>query len=289
MSTGITSSAVLVDLNISVWTARKLDKKVSEEVDTMKGTTVRAGNYSKNLLAGSGSLDKIVKHAAMTRTWHIGQTLPWSDAGTRMLPTKNFLDYKTGIGHREAEFNTLCAAFYTDYPNLVSAAVMRLGGMCDLAEYPDVGVLPSKFRFKVEFSPIAEAGDWRVDVENETRDELIKQHESSLKEKEASAMQGLWEQLHDSVTHMSTMLADVAESDGTVSRRQFRASMIDNALQQCAMLTKLNVANDPKLEQMRKEMERAVSGVPVDVLRNSDEARASVKTKLDEIINKMSW
>ena len=29
----ITASAVLVELNISVWTARKLDKKVSEEIN----------------------------------------------------------------------------------------------------------------------------------------------------------------------------------------------------------------------------------------------------------------
>ena len=29
----ISNSAMLVDLNISVWTGRKMDKKVSEEVD----------------------------------------------------------------------------------------------------------------------------------------------------------------------------------------------------------------------------------------------------------------
>jgi hypothetical protein len=287
--TGITQSAVLVDLNISVWTARKLDKKVSEEVDVMKGATVRAGNYSKNLLAGSVSLDKIVKHAALARTWHTGQTLPWSDAGTRMLPTKNFLDYKTGINQREAEFNALCAAFYTDYPNLVNAAVMRLGGMCDLSEYPDVNSLPNKFKFRVQFSPIAEAGDWRVDVENETRNELIKQHEDNLRDKEADAMQELWTQLHNTLTHTSTMLSDTKDEAGALSRRPFRATMIDNALQQCTMLSKLNVANDPKMEQARQEMERALTGVHVDTLRNSDEARLSVKSKLDDIINKMSW
>jgi hypothetical protein len=286
---GITQSAVLVDLNVSVWTARKLDRKVSEEVDAMKGATVRAGNYSKNLLAGSGSLDKIVKQAALARTWHTGQTLPWSDAGTRMLPTKNFLDYKTGITQREAEFNALCVTFYADYPNLVNAAVMRLGGMCDLSEYPDVNALPNKFKFKVQFSPIAEAGDWRVDVENETRDELIKQHEDNLRDKEATAMQDLWAQLHETLTHTSLMLSDSKDDAGVPSRRPFRTNMIDNALTQCSMLSKLNVANDPKMEQARREMERALTGVHVDTLRSSDEARLSVKSKLDDILNKMDW
>jgi hypothetical protein len=36
MSISIASSAVLIDLNISVWTARKLDKNVSKEIDVNK-------------------------------------------------------------------------------------------------------------------------------------------------------------------------------------------------------------------------------------------------------------
>jgi len=34
----IQNSSMLVDLNISVWTGRKMDKKVSEEIDASKGT-----------------------------------------------------------------------------------------------------------------------------------------------------------------------------------------------------------------------------------------------------------
>ena len=49
---GIATSAMLVELNVSCWTARKLDKQVSEEVDAVKKTRARGGNYHKNLLAG---------------------------------------------------------------------------------------------------------------------------------------------------------------------------------------------------------------------------------------------
>ena len=61
MSNSIASSAVLVDLNISVWTARKLDKTVSKEIDIDKNTTTKAGNYNKHLLAGAGELERITK------------------------------------------------------------------------------------------------------------------------------------------------------------------------------------------------------------------------------------
>ena len=31
------------------------------------------------------------------RTWHYAQTLPWSDGGSRLLPMKNFFDYKATL------------------------------------------------------------------------------------------------------------------------------------------------------------------------------------------------
>ena len=76
----ISASAVLVDLNISIWTARKTDRKVSEEINIAKNTTTNAGNYSKNLLAGSNTLVEITKYAAGIRHWHNTQTLPWLSA-----------------------------------------------------------------------------------------------------------------------------------------------------------------------------------------------------------------
>ena len=59
MTISIASSAVQIDLNISVWTARKLDKKVSKEIDVTKGTTTQAGNYNKHLLAGTKQIKDI--------------------------------------------------------------------------------------------------------------------------------------------------------------------------------------------------------------------------------------
>ena len=55
----IQNSAMLVDLNISVWTGRKMDKKVSDEIDASKNTKARAGNYHKKLLAGTQKLEQL--------------------------------------------------------------------------------------------------------------------------------------------------------------------------------------------------------------------------------------
>ena len=73
----IQNTSVLVDLNISTWTGRKLDKKVSGEIDASKGTKTRAGNYHKQLMAGTDKLEEVQKivgaapraDAALVRCW----------------------------------------------------------------------------------------------------------------------------------------------------------------------------------------------------------------------------
>jgi len=64
---GIHTSAMLVELNISNWTAKKLDRRVSEDVDAANETKARSGNYNKNLLAGTQVLDSIIKYSANAR------------------------------------------------------------------------------------------------------------------------------------------------------------------------------------------------------------------------------
>ena len=56
--TDLTSRAMLVELQVSQWTARKYDRKVSNEVAEQHGAEHDMGRYNKNLL-GKGSLSAI--------------------------------------------------------------------------------------------------------------------------------------------------------------------------------------------------------------------------------------
>ena len=72
----ISSSAMLVQLNVSTWTARKKDKEVSKKVARDNGASDRAGNYNKNLLAGCTELDDLKKFVGNARNTHYAMTLP---------------------------------------------------------------------------------------------------------------------------------------------------------------------------------------------------------------------
>jgi hypothetical protein len=91
------------------------------------------------------------------------------------------------------------------------------------------------------------------------------------------------------LSHLSERLTDAKDEDGDVKHKQFRSNIIDNVLDRCSVLTKLNITNDPKLEQARQNLERILCDTHVDTIRDSHEARNSVKSKVDEILNKMEW
>lgn len=276
----ISNSAMLVDLNISVWTGRKMDKKVSEEVDATKGTKARAGNYHKKLLAGSDKLEKIQKIVSAVRTWNYSNTLPWSDGGSRLLPMKNFFEYKAMLNNFEQQYQQAVDEFLQEYPQLVSTSAFTLGSLFDRGEYPDAESLRNKFGFKYVFCPVPDAGDFRIDVEEEAKAELQQQYKSYYETKLAEAMQDAWTRLHDTLKHLSERMDYTDES-----KKKFWDSTITNATELCSLLSNLNVTNDPKLEDARRKLEKALAGVKPEDIRESEAIRTNVKSKVDEILN----
>jgi hypothetical protein len=292
----IGSSAMLVELSISSWTARKLDKKVSAKVDVAKNTKVSAVNVNKNLMAGTGVLDKIIKYAAGARAWHVAQTLPWSDNGSRLLPMSNFMAYKEQLTVMEDNFNALVDKFVDSYPDLVSAAAFQLGDLFDRNEYPDVNTLKQRFKFNYSFFPVPNAGDFRVDINEEAKAEIIANCNKAHQDRLENAMKDAWKRLHECLTRMSDRLdVDVVDSDdpdthGQVQKmRVFRDTLLENAVEMVDMLKHLNITKDPSMEQARQALKKALGDYDLDDLRSSITARNAVKTQVDAILSKFNF
>jgi hypothetical protein len=275
-----TLNAAIVELNVSCWTARRLDKKVSDEVKANKGAASNdAIRANKNLLAGMNNLKRVTDFVALTRNDFYRLTLPWSDSGQRLVPMMQFFELKQWINDQEATFNQLVAEFLRDYPTLISAQAFQLGALFDRNEFPDVEEIATKFRFKVGFLPLPSTGDFRIDAPNEVVEGMQKEYEAMYNERIAQVNQDLWIRLHDTLRHMSDRLG----YDSTGKAKIFRDSMVENAVELCDMLKRLNVTNDPKLEKARSSLESALLGVDASEIR-LEGARDEIKHKVDVVI-----
>jgi len=280
----LASMAMLVELRISTWTARKRDNATTEEVNRSKNANDDAGSVYKYLMAGSDHLKKIEKYAAKCRAWNGQQTLPWMK-GVGLLPMENFFSYREQLGTMEANFNELVAEFIKVYPSLVSAQAFKLGDYFVAEEFPPAESLPRRFRFEYNFLPVPEKGDFRIKCEDRVRQDLAEQYDKMFNQKLAEAMREPWERLHEVLQHMTERLSDA--DDGT--RNIFRDSIVNKPLELCALLSRLNVTKDPQLEEARRMLEVALVGVSPEDLRKIPSARAELKSSVQDIINKFTW
>lgn len=280
----LASMAMLVELRISTWTARKRDNDTTEEVNRAKNANSDAGSVYKYLMAGSDHLKKIEKYAAKCRAWNNQQTLPWMK-GVGLLPMENFFAYRDQLGTMESNFNALVDDFIKVYPSLVSAQAFKLGDYFKAEEFPDAETLPRRFKFEYNFLPVPEKGDFRIQCEDRVRQDLAEQYDKMFNQKLADAMREPWERLHEMLTHMAERLTDAP--DGT--RNIFRDSLVNKPLELCGLLSRLNVTKDPQLEEARRMLEKALSGIDAEDLRKLPSARAELKSSVESIINKFSW
>jgi len=282
----ITSSAVLVEMNISVWTANRLDKAATTDLIARNHATVAdAAQVRKNLMAGTTLRKSIADYAAGCRLWHNTHTLPWADKGPRVLPTSLFMDYKQELNIRRETFLKSVAEFRDKYPALVKIAANYMGTLHDPADYPPVDEVMGKFGFKVVFSPVPESGDFRLDIPQQELEDMRRTYDDAFDTRLAEAMRTPWEQLHKMLAGMSAKLAEGDEE----TKKRWHDTFLTNALELCGMLTHLNITNDVKLEAARRQLEVALIGADIDDIKENEDTRAGLKAKLDTILKGYEW
>ena len=278
----LSTSALLFDISFSVWTGRKQDKNAPREVTNNKKAAKDAASVTQYLMAGTEKLNRIVSFTQQVRHWVNENTLPWSDTGTRLLPADKFMEFKDELNKKEQLYEDLVAEFLDEYPTLVSAAAFKLGDMFNRDEYPTVDEIQGKFGVHYSFSPITQVQDFRVQMGEETVKELKNQYETYLASKLTAAMDEAWGRLYDTLNHMSTQLG----LDETGKKRKFHGSVLSGASELCGLLSSFNIANDPNLETMRKDLENVLFGIDADEVKKREGAREELKSRVDSLLEK---
>ena len=285
----IDTCAMLVELSVSQWTARKLDRSVSDELVANKQAQNKgAARVNKHLLAGRNELEVISKFVTQTRDIVYDNTLPWSDSGIRLLPSAKFMEFNAKLQEAEDKFYGLVTEFVQVYPSLITAQAMALGDMFKRDDYPHPDDIEHRFRFSVNYMPVPASGDFRVDIGNDAQEELRKKLSSLADERVEHAMKDIKARLLEHLKRMSDRLS-IDYVSGEAKPRKFYDSLLDGAHDLCDLASSLNIINDPQLEDARKALKKAIGGIDVKDLRKDVGARTDVKTQVDDILSKFSF
>jgi hypothetical protein len=277
----LNDKALLVQLSISTWTARKYDKRVSKEANHAFNASESAGRFNKALLPAADILIDVSRKAGAIRNKFYANTLPWSSEGTALLPTANYLGFMTDFRTEKSEWERLVSKFVRAYPDLVEEARYSLGDMFNDNDYPSQHEIGKRFNIDIAVSPVP-TSDFRVDVTNEEMILIQQDVEQRVQKAQAAAMREVWDRLHKRVSHMADRLSDTSPD-----QRQHQ-STVDNVKDVCEMLKVLNVMDDPDLEAMRQEVEQKLTRYDIVDYKDDPVLRQATAATAKDIIDRMS-
>lgn len=274
----LSDKALLVQLSISQWTARKYDKKATEQVASANNAAVQSGRYNKSLLPMNDFLANVHQKSTLIRKKYYANTLPWGIDGTQILPSANYLSFMTDFRKEKYEWQMVVNSFLSEYMRLKTHARVSLNTLYNEADYPSQDEVASKFNMDMSIMPVPD-GDFRVDVAEEELARITADVERRVVDASQNAMKEAWTRLHDRVKHMAEKLDD--------PKAVFRDTLVENTREICSVLTRLNFTDDPNLEAMRQEVEQSLTKHHPDALRNDPDLRRDKAAEAKAIMAKM--
>ena len=279
----IGSSAMLVDVSVSVWTGRKKDRKASDDVTQANFAASGVASVHKKLMADCQELVAIQKFVANGRNRHSAMTMPWSDTGLRLLPTTQYFKYHQAMTEMQDEFHRLVNTFLQGYEWEITQASAKLGDLFNRDEYPSIDSLRNKFGFRLSYIPLPDAGDFRIDIGNEATEQVKDHYQSYYSAQLNNAMNDVWQRTHKALSAMSERLDYTPSED----KKVFRDTLVTNVLDMVELLNVCNVSGDSQMNAARMKLEDALRGVNADALREDAHLRSETKRTVDEVIKSL--
>lgn len=272
---------MLVSLSISFWTARKFDKKESKKFTASHQVSDNAARINKSLLPDeSGAHKALVASHSAARLEHYRLTLPWSDAGSRILLASNYEKYTEAMRPLRMAFDTASKTFIGEYPHLYEVSKGSLKTLWKEEDYPTVSEIPNKFSFSIKVLPLPQAGDFRVNLGAGDVEAIQDQIREDTKVSITLAMRDPYERLLKVVKAMAIKLHD--------RKGKFHDSLITNIEDLVGLLPALNLTNDLELTKMGERISGNLMAHEPETLRINKKARKQTAEQADQIYNDLA-
>lgn len=286
----LSTRAMLMDLSIHGWGARRRDRTVGYDVAERAGAEHDAGNYNK-LLVPKSYIDPLTRQSARVRNIHKNFTLPWSDdGGPRILPTAMVSKYYGAMREVLADREKSVEGFLSCYMSLVNDAPRRLGTLYNSRDYPSQREMAKKFWVNLTPVPFPDSRDFRVDLNpgevEKMRDDLDRRIDDAV----AGISADLFGRLRDCIARIADRCAipHGAKDPGGKSIGKFTDSMILNLRDLLDLLPGLNVTEDPDLCAIADVARVQLAGINPGTLRTDSTARTSAAAAAAAILEKMA-
>lgn len=286
----LATSAVLVNAEVSVWSATKQDRVISNEVTTAKKADHSAGRYVKNLLADDPTHKQLLNYRQTVYNWLRRSTYDWNGS-LRLLPVVNLPKFKAEFHQHEKSYFALRDAFLDKYPTIVSNMAFKQGDMFDRSEYPSVDQIKDKFRIRLYVSEVP-MSDYRCSIASDLAEDLKLTYQKQINEEIVPQVMDeiahQFMEVMESISHCCGVdeIGTSANGEVKTKKRKIYEGTIEKARALCETFREFNLTNDAKMAKMSESLKNVLNGVNADDIRESDAVRENVKEEVDLILTK---
>lgn len=277
----IRNFAMKVTLRTRRWQGQAKDDSAVNDVKSARAAKGNVGTFRKNLLAGADSSLKAVHRAIdAARGDHYKMTLPWSihsgadttrRQGPRLLANASYFDYCAKMGEHRTNVVKALDDFCDDYEDCRAKAQENLGQLYDPSQYPPASEIRKQFGIDFDFEPLPDDATLKNSTLDKVQAEkLAKLVNDRTQQMLENAMRDVWNRVYDVVSHMAERLGD--------PNKAFHNTLITNAGDLVDLMKHANFTNDPRLDELRRDLEgRMLLHDPKELRKNPEQRKAAAQ------------
>lgn len=285
MTVKLSDKVVLVKLTMRRAALTKRDNFLTDKVRRQEGDASLTV-LNKLFRNPDSAINQILSKYNEIYAYHKKQTLPYVDAGPRLLPNEMYFDYTQEMRKRIADVDNLLDVYMPMYDQLVTDDVMyrnsgHMAGRANASEYPTAEQFRQATSVEMRFQPMPDARHFLFDLSEEDEASFKRAEEEALAAANADMVARMLKPIAALVTKLS-------EYQGQKGER-FHNSLIDNVIDGCD--TALRLAINPSQElrdtvAFIKDQAQKMRST-VEVVKGSAIARANAKHELELVAKRL--
>lgn len=278
--------AMLVKLTIRRAALTKRDNALTAKVQAAEqdvGITV----LTKLFQDKSSPINKIMRMVNEVYAHHKAHTLPYVDAGPRILSNANYFAYTQEVQHLITKVEQQLAFYMPNYDQLVRDDVMyrnagRAAGRAHVDEYPTADAFRRSMSLEYKFQPMPDSRHFLFDL----NDDDIKAFEQA--ETEALSVANA-DTINRMLKPLGALVERLGEYQGQKGER-FHDTVISNVLdgikQARALMLFPNAELTEQIDELESMTKKYLDGV--EMIKGSAMVRTEARRKLAEAADRMS-
>ncbi len=284
-TTKLSDKVVLVKLTMRRAALTKRDNFLTDKVQRQEGDASLTV-LTKLFRNRDSAINQILSKYNEIYAYHKKTTLPYVDAGPRLLPNELYFDYTQEMRKRIADVDSLLDTYMPMYDDLMTDDVMyrnagHMAGRANASEYPTAEQFRQATSVEMRFQPMPDARHFLFDLSEEDEATFKRAEEEALAAANADMVGRMLKPLGALVTKLS-------EYQGQKGER-FHNSLIDNVIDGCDTALRLAINPSQELRDtvafIKDQAQKMLT--TVEVVKGSAIARANAKHELELVAKRL--